>query len=315
MRRLSILLIENKISVAATMVQAIGQYLASYRLMIVRDIAEALAEQEPAQVILLNSKQLPAEELEEYLSRLTAIYPDTLIFLLQEPEQSPDETLLAALDAGAADYVFLDEAGLLVLGRRLESLALEKPAPEKRAQSFGELATSEFLDEILDKESSQLAMQVIGPDNRVRIWNRAAETFFGLKKEEAVGKHLEDLPLSPTNLSRLKDILDQARVTNEAFSIANYPLEDEQQRARWGKVYVYPLANDVCIVSVDVTDLKQLAVDNQRYNQDLQILLEISRTIAEELDLTATLEKIAEQTKSLFNADAKSLEVAASDFL
>ena len=69
MRRLSILLIENKISVAATMVQAIGQYLASYRLMIVRDIAEALAEQEPAQVILLNSKQLPAEELEEYLSR------------------------------------------------------------------------------------------------------------------------------------------------------------------------------------------------------------------------------------------------------
>ncbi|MEW5957751.1 MAG: GAF domain-containing protein [Chloroflexota bacterium] len=307
MRRLSILLIENEIAIAATIVQAIGQHLPMYRFTIVRSIAEALAEQEPADVILINSDQL-ASEGEAGLPKLIAVYPESPIFLLHKLRESPNDILLAALKAGADDYAFLDEAGLLVLGRRLEPLARQTTTPAPEPEQFAEPAFSQFLDKVLDTENSQLALQIIGADNRVRAWNRAAETFFGLKKEYALGVLLEDLPLSPANLSRLKDILDQARLTGQAFSIANYPLEDGHQQPRWGKVYVYPLANqtaagDVCIVSADVSDLKQLALDSQHYSQELQILLEISRAISEDLNLPSTLVKIAEQTKSLFNAD------------
>jgi len=267
-------------------------------------MAEAIADREHALVILLNTIEL-AEDGPAALSKLKRIYPDAPIFLLHDFTTGDDSARLPELlKAGANDYVYLDEAGLLVLGRRLESLAQAGQTEKTTGPGL-----SKLIGELFGSESSQLAVQVIGADNRVRVWNRAAETFFGLKQEQAIGQGLEDLPLSRRDLSRLKDILDQARVSGEVFSIANYPFDEKERQPRWSRVYIYPLPNggtdvgDICIVSADVTDLKQLAVETQYYSQELRILLEISRTISEQLDLPSTLEKIAEQTKSLFNAE------------
>jgi serine phosphatase RsbU (regulator of sigma subunit) len=53
----------------------------------------------------------------------------------------------------------------------------------------------------------------------------------------------------------------------------------------------------------DVSALEQAKLQTIQYNQELQILLETSREISERLELMPTLEQIAEQAKSLLNAD------------
>jgi PAS domain S-box-containing protein len=303
MNSLSILLIDNQISTAAQIVQAVSPYLPEYRLSISRSVVEAIAEREPAQVILLSSTLL-AENIDR-LPSLVKSYPEATVLLLQETVD--EEVLLTALVSGVADYVPLTQAGLQVLGRRLAASATSlKP--------YIKTPLDDTLEAMFDSSQSPLAMQLIGPDNRVLAWNKAMETFSGLEQAVVIGSVIDDLPLSARNLGRLKDILDQARITGEPFTISDFPLENPQGQTRWGRVYVYPKtrvglddttakqAVDVCIISLEVTDLKQHTLENWHYAQKLQVLLEISREVTQQLDLKATLEKIAEQTKSLLNA-------------
>jgi len=133
---------------------------------------------------------------------------------------------------------------------------------------------------------------------------------FDLHRQNIQGKRLDDLPISPQNLSRLKDILDQARVTGRPFTIPHYLLENQNKESRWLRVHVYPVrrhplapVTDIYIISTDVTDLKQAEEENWQHNQELQILLETSRESSKQLELQVTLEQIADQTKSLLNAD------------
>jgi sigma-B regulation protein RsbU (phosphoserine phosphatase) len=116
MSNFSITLIEYTISEAANIILVIGEQLTSYRLSIVRDMTNAVAEPEPTDIILLAVSQL-SNDLSS-LSTLCQIYPDVPIILLTPPEV--DETLLLqALEMETTDYVVLSKAGLLTLGRRL----------------------------------------------------------------------------------------------------------------------------------------------------------------------------------------------------
>lgn len=313
MSRFSILLVENKISIATTIVQVVSQQLASYELWVARTVAEAIARQEAVHLLLVNVSQL-SDDVSGTLSTLTESFSDTPIVVFQETavegNEAREKLLLKALSAGAHDYVSLSEVGLLVLGRRITALhtAWQNQQPEEKPQA--DMAFGELLYNALVGNASQLAVILIRSDNRVRVWNQAAEGFFGLKAEEAVGSPIDALPLSPQNLSRLKDILDQARAMGEPFSIPTYPMEDQHKKTRWVRVHVYPLHNDpyariadVCIISTDLTDLKQAEVENWGYNQELQILLETSQEFSRHLELQPTLEKIVDQAKSLLNAD------------
>ncbi|MBN1219122.1 MAG: GAF domain-containing protein [Anaerolineae bacterium] len=314
MNRFSILIIEEQLSIAAAISQVIGQHLVDYNLSIVKNVTAAINEPEPADLILLNDSQL-ADRPADTLASLRAVWPRIPVFLLHEDASEDrgqaDETLLTALSAGADDYVLLSDAGLLTLGRRIARLYCQWQHQQQPVPQTG-LAPilNKPLGRILAGDTSQLAMQIIGPDNRVHTWNRAAEMFFGLKREIAIGQRVEDLPLSPQNLSRLKDILDQARITGKPFSIPNYPLDDSLSQTRWIRAHVYPLrdnpltpVSDVCIISTDVTDLKQAEVENWQYSQELQILLETSRESSKHLELQRTLEQFIDQTKTLLNAD------------
>jgi DNA-binding NarL/FixJ family response regulator len=305
---LSILLIEEQISTAAEVAQVLCHELLDYRLAIVKSVAEAVAAPEPADLILLNSSLL-TEDPTGTVSALTQSYPDSFIMLLQVA--STEECLLSALAAGADDYVPLSDAGLVVLGRRLANLAVAKKPVA--AAGAPDAMSGRALASLLAHDQSPLPLQIIGPDNRIVAWNQAMATFSGLNRAAAVGALIDELPISPRNLGRLKDILDQARVRGEPFAIADYPLEDLQGQSRWGRLYVYPLPHhpppeeqaqffDVCILGVNVSDIKEQAVESWKHAQELRLLLEISREVSEQLDLKSTLVKIAEQTKSLLNA-------------
>jgi PAS domain S-box-containing protein len=314
MNRFSILIIDNHVSVAATITQIVSQHLDDYRLSIIIEVDEVIDTPEAADLILLDASQL-SDNAANILASLKGAYPDVTILLLREAspedERLEEEALLAALSAGADDYVSLSETGKLILGRRLAQLHNDWQARQGRKdESPPALTSSASLDKALTSDTSQLAVQIIGPDNRVHTWNQTAELLFGLKREDAVGTLIEDLPLSAQNLNRLKDILDQARVTGEPFSVPDYPLEDPHRETRWLRVNVYPLREnpltavaDVCIISTDMTDLKQSEAENWQHNQELQILLETSRESSKHLELQRTLEQFIDQTKTLLNAD------------
>lgn len=309
MTRFSILLIENSISVAAAISQVICEHVASYKLAIVNDIAEAIAAPEPAHLILLGASQLAGQNA-GHLDSLAAVYPRVPIILLVEAaaDGPAQEMLLEALETAVEDYVLLSKAGLTALGRRIAHRQHLWQAQTR------ELSTGDILASVLAEGEPQLALQLIDSTNRIRVWNREAEHLFGVPQAQAVGALIDDLPMAATNLSRLKDILDQARITGDSFCIPTYPLEVRPGQTQWGQVHVYPIlknpsappqeqAVDVCLISANITEVRQNELENRRYNQELQTLLEISREISEHLNLESTLEKIAGQTKSLLNAE------------
>ena len=306
MRQFSILIIEEEIATAAKITLAVGQHLDDYCLSFSKDVAAAINQPEPADLVLINICLL-AENVSGRLASLIAAYPGVPIILCRESDDANEQVLLTALTLGAYDYFTLSAAGFLRLGRRL----VEWHNAWQSRQPLNEInLPSPLLHQALLNDTTQLALQIIGPDNQVRVWNGAAEMFFGLKREQVIGVPLKDLPLSPQNLSRLKDILDQARVTGEPFSIPHFPLETTHRETRWVRAQVYPLREhplapvvEVCIISTDVTDLKQAEVENWRYNQELQILLETSRESSKHLELQRTLEQFTDQTKTLLNAD------------
>jgi sigma-B regulation protein RsbU (phosphoserine phosphatase) len=310
----SILLIENQISIAAALAEAVSHSLTHYRLIITPELANALAEPEPAQVILLNIAQL-AEDVCPKLSNLSAAYQDVPIILLhngQQPTAEENQKLLATLAWGAATYVPLSKDGLIALGKQLA--AQQSAWQAQQAESELGLTANELLYQAIISDTSQLAIQIIGPDNRIRAWNRAAETLFGLNKQAFRAPLIESLALSPANLDRLKDFLDQTRSTGEPLFIPNFSLDSQHGDTHWVQLHLYPIyaevANqpegqliEICIISADITDIKQSEVQTWQYSQELQVLLETSRQVSGRLELLPTLEKIVEQTKTLLNAD------------
>lgn len=310
----SILLIENQISIAAALAEAVSQALTYYRFIVTPQLANALAEPEPVQVILLNIAQL-ADDICSKLSKLSAAYHDAPIILLhsgQPPTAEEEQKLLAALAWGAATYVPLSKIGLVALGKQL---AVQHDAWQaQQAEPELGLTSNELLYQAIVSDTSQLAIQIIGPDNRIRAWNRAAETLFGLNKRAFRTPLIESLPLSPANLDRLKDFLDQTRSTGEALFIPNFSLDGRNGDTHWVQLHLYPIyaevasqpegqLTEICIISADITDIKRSEVQTWQYSQELQVLLETSRQVSGRLELLPTLEKIVEQTKTLLNAD------------
>lgn len=323
--RFSILLIANQISVAANIVTQLGSQLDSYCLDIARRLPAALAPTEPCPVILLNVDQL-SNDLADNLARLRQTQPTATIILLT-PAEMAEANLLDMLDAGADDYVTLSPVGLRSLGVRLSQLyyiwQTNQPLANPEATPSDSAIPSAIenlpaqttlapqLYEMMQNSHSQLALQIIGPDNRVIVWNQVAKQFFGFENESVTGLMIDQLPLSSNNLARLKDILDQARTTGQQFVIFDYPLENRKREIRWLQAHVYPtLKNgnsevmEVCIISTDITALKQAEVENWRYNRELQILLETSRQVTAYTELRTTLQTIAAQAKALLNATA-----------
>ena len=306
MNKFSILLIENDLAVTAELFSAIGPYLNNFALTISRSIVEALKEPVPVHIILVNSQYL-GDEPAETLASLRASYPQASITLLV-PGHVNQEMIAPALSQGADDYATLSPAGLLALSRRL--VIRYESWQEHGSRLFFNF--SDLLCQVIAKDTSDMAIQLIGRDQRVKAWNKAAEAYFGLKREEVVGRFIDDVAISADNTSRIKDILDHLQATRQPFFIPVFPLEGEN--ARWVHVHVYPVYpsfpfdsqdsyTDICIVSTQVPDLTGLDSENVYINQELQTLLEANREISGQLELDATLAQTIEQTKVFLNGE------------
>lgn len=78
---------------------------------------------------------------------------------------------------------------------------------------------SDIASELLD--NSPDAMMALSPEGTVVYWNKGAETTFGYRKDEAVGRELSELimPADPVKEEEnsLKEVLDSGYVTFESF--------------------------------------------------------------------------------------------------
>ncbi|MCB0155994.1 MAG: GAF domain-containing protein, partial [Anaerolineae bacterium] len=273
MTTLSVLLVDNQISSAATIVETISEHLTHYELSIVKYTQDAVVETEAiAHIILLRVAKLGSDELER-LSLLAMAYPHAAIILLLPPDYPLAEaTLLDALKAGADDFVVVSPPGLVSLGRRLARLQQQHDAQTLQPADQPILAA-------LNNGGSLLAVQGVGLDNRIHTWNSGAETLFGLSQQTVIGQAIDQLALPRNSIIRLKDILDQVRTTGQPFTIDQFPLQDSRDQRRWARVYAYPVRattasaanqiDDVYIFYADVTDFKETELNSKRYSQEL----------------------------------------------
>ncbi|MCB0178614.1 MAG: GAF domain-containing protein [Anaerolineae bacterium] len=312
MSRFIIRLIQNHIDATALIVSAIGRHLTSYTLSIARDLTEAINEPIEASVVLLNFDQF-SDEIITDLSRLKHQYKDASIILLVNStalDSDQEERLIEALDHGVNDCFHLTQSGLLLLGRQVA----QQHQSWVQHQDPTILSTTELINRAIINDKSDMAIQFIGADRKIRGWNNAAETFFGIKQKDALGQTVDTLPLSADDLNRLKDIIDQAQTTQIPFFISVMPLEGRRSTPMWVNVHVYPIFSDlcqtsaealpdVCLVTTPTTNFDNLERSTIQHNQDLQLLQETNRQISSELELQPTLVKAVEQTKYLLDGD------------
>ncbi len=163
--------------------------------------------------------------------------------------------------------------------------------------------------EIINNDDSQLAIQLIDADDRVIACNEAMANLFQLPRHEAAGKLVTELPLPLQDISRLKDILDQARSTQSSFHVNNYALESRQAPTHHLTAHVFsfprpttPNTSSAVDVAIIITQIPRGNVSVQ-HNRDLQILLETSRVISGQLELEPTLQKVIEQVNLVLDGD------------
>lgn len=292
---ISILLIENQICVVADVVKALAHHVESFRLTMATTLTEVIEDRPPADAVLVGLSQL-AQDPGGQLTLVAEQYPQSLLVVLAAPDSINDDRLAQALQAGTAEFVPLSKAGLLSLGRRL-AVATHPAAP----------ALPETLAEIFDSGLAPAAIQIIDADNRIKYWNQTAEQLFGLPAAETVGRQVDQISLNPVDLSRLKDMIDQARTGKEPFRVRQYSPENRAASSIL-QAHVYPVSNgqavnDVCIVTVEMTQPPDTSKEDLHLKQELQMLLEASRAITGQLALKPTLEKVLEQIKLALYGD------------
>ena len=111
-------------------------------------------------------------------------------------------------------------------------------------------------------EAGGLAVKVIGPDGRIRYWNRGCEVLYGYSADEAVGSDVADLIVPPERRELIRQAIGQG------FRTGSMPAGGEQRAVGkdGGELWVIGVAQvvsgpegpaDMYLLDVDVTDMKR----------------------------------------------------------
>ncbi len=207
------------------------------RFLFVEDVAE---DQELAERVLRKEgfqfDALRVQSREEFLEALATFKPDLVVsdfalptfdgmqalqLSLQHDPHLPvivltgsmnEDTAVACMKAGAADYVIKEHITRLPLAVKgaLEQRAI-RLAKEESEQALRD--TDQVLQAII--QASPLAIDVLDNAGRVTLWSPAAESLFGWRAEEVLGK---ELPIVPDQLraevqQQIKDRLQGMALT------------------------------------------------------------------------------------------------------
>ena len=132
-------------------------------------------------------------------------------------------------------------------------------------------------------------------DYKITEWNKGAELTYGWKREEVLGRTVNDVLKTIYNTSNRKEIL-------QAFQKQGFWEGEISQKHRNGKtlfigstVSVIKEGNKTGVVAVNknITDMKQVVKDREHYQQKLRTLFNNSSS----LEMASTQEEIVEITR------------------
>ena len=159
-------------------------------------------------------------------------------------------------------------------------------------------------------EASPLAVVTIGADEKVTMWNAAAQRIFGWSEEEVLG---QPPPYVPGDKQTEFRLLHEQRMRGENAS----GLELRRQRKDGSlidvKLWTVPLRDTASrIVGVmglleDITERKRTQEGIVKRTQQLEAVRILSAEITRELDLTVLLALIHRRAMELMDADGGSL--------
>lgn len=155
-------------------------------------------------------------------------------------------------------------------------------------------------------QSQSILLITLDADRRVTLWNRAAEAFFGLKSEAALGKPYVEV-LEGVSGDRLSKAVKQALGEMRTVDLAGVPCKARHEPARYLDLTISPLAEagaragEVLLAGVDTTarhegearqrellaKLRKSAAETARANEALQATNEELETLNEELQSAA----------------------------
>jgi two-component system, cell cycle sensor histidine kinase and response regulator CckA len=188
--------------------------------------------------------------------------------------QGDREIDLDAMRAGAADYLEKSQLTAPLLERSIR-YAIERKQTEQKIREQAAL-----LDVATD------AIFVHGLDDQILFWNKAAESLYGWKKEEAIGKKTQKLwqEKNPSCLQEaLNNLMKHGSWEGELHQITKSD-QDIIVESRWTLVQEFDqTAPSILIVNTDITQKKQLEAQFLRA-QRLESIGTLASGIAHDLN-------------------------------
>lgn len=157
-------------------------------------------------------------------------------------------------------------------------LSLVKEIPEAiDATAFEEkvaLEARERFEAAVD-QAPLVAVQGYDREGRVTFWNRASEALYGYSREEALGKTLDQLILTPEDAGEFIRELERLWAGGEPAPPREWATRDRDGRTRWVYSTIFPIrrggeCKEVFCMDLDITERKSLEIELQERNQDLE---------------------------------------------
>ena len=180
---------------------------------------------------------------------------------------------IEAMKGGAADYLEKSQMTAPLLERSIR-YAIERKQTEQKIREQAAL-----LDIATD------AIFVRDLDNRILFWNKAAERLYGCKKEEAIGKRIQDIWQTKNQLQlqqALNILMKNGSWEGELYQTTKYDKEIIVE-SRWTLVPFDKKSQSILVVNTDITHKKQLEAQFLRA-QRLESIGTLASGIAHDLN-------------------------------
>jgi two-component system, cell cycle sensor histidine kinase and response regulator CckA len=180
---------------------------------------------------------------------------------------------IEAMKAGAADYLEKSQLSAPLLERSIR-YAIERKQTEHKIREQAAL-----LDIATD------AIFVRDLDNKILFWNKAAERLYGCRKEEAIGKRIQDIWQNKHALQlqeALNILMKNGSWEGELYQTTKYDKEIIVE-SRWTLVPFDKKSQSILVVNTDITQKKQLEAQFLRA-QRLESIGTLASGIAHDLN-------------------------------
>jgi PAS domain S-box-containing protein len=180
---------------------------------------------------------------------------------------------IEAMKAGAADYLEKSQMTAPLLERSIR-YAIERKQTEQKIREQAAL-----LDIATD------AIFVRDLDNKILFWNKAAERLYGCRKEEAIGKRIQELWQTKHAMQlqeALNILMKNGSWEGELYQTTKYDKEIIVE-SRWTLVPFEKSSQSILVVNTDITQKKQLEAQFLRA-QRLESIGTLASGIAHDLN-------------------------------